>query len=204
LSKGFWLGKYEVTQAEWRAVMGANPSYYNGKKDNNAMGMDTWRFPVETVSWNNCQEFLKKTNARPRSGIKGKFKLPHEDEWEYACRGGLGNERPFYFGSELNGTQANCAGIFPYGTTTKGVYKQRPETVGSYAVKARHPWSLCDMHGNVCEWCDNKHKQSEDKRVMRGGFWQFHARLCRAAARYSFAPDTSGSDYGFRVCFRPD
>jgi formylglycine-generating enzyme required for sulfatase activity len=77
--------------------------------------------------------------------------LPHEDAWEFACRGGLGNESAYYWGNKLNGTQANCDGNHPYGTTTTGAYLEGPTAVGEYAEKFPHPWGLCDMHGNVWE-----------------------------------------------------
>ncbi len=124
---GFWMGKYEVTQAEWRAVMESNPSSFDGKKRNKAEGIDTSRFPVESVSWREiCNEggFLTKINAhggiQKAFGQVGQFRLPHEDEWEYACRGGRSNEQPFYWGDKLNGTEANCIGIAPYGTAEEG------------------------------------------------------------------------------------
>jgi formylglycine-generating enzyme required for sulfatase activity len=110
------------------------------------------------VSWNECQEYIKKLNSEvvpskltAAFGGQGKFKLPHEDEWEYACRGGLGNGRAFHWGDQLNGDKANCDGNYPYGTTTNGEYKQKTTPVGSYERVAPHPWGLCDMHGNVWE-----------------------------------------------------
>jgi len=85
-TKGFWLGKYEVTQGEWTAVMGSNPSQFDGKQDNNAKGLATSRFPVDKISWNDCQKLLKKLNAREGQpkifGQAGRFVLPREDEWD--------------------------------------------------------------------------------------------------------------------------
>jgi formylglycine-generating enzyme required for sulfatase activity len=129
-TKGFWLGKYTVTQEQWEAVMGTNPSFFSkqgGGKDE-VKGLDTSRFPAEQVSWDDCQDFLKKLNEKvtiPGALGKGRFALPHEDQWEYACRGGKGNKQPFYFGGELNGAQANCDGNTPFGTATKGAYLER-------------------------------------------------------------------------------
>lgn len=115
-TRGFWMGKYPVTQAEWQAVMEKNPSYFVLSEERwvkKAGINDTSRFPVENVSWNDCQEFLKKLNDAaqipPLMG-KGQLVLPHEDEWEYACRGGLGNKQPYYFGNSLKGDLANCMG----------------------------------------------------------------------------------------------
>lgn len=201
-TKGFWLGKYQVTQAEWKAVMGDNPSEFDGKKDNNAKGMDTSQFPVESVSWDECQKFLEKVNKRigieKVFGKTGKFVLPHEDQWEYACRGGKGNKQAFYFGNELNGTQANCDGNAPFGTDKKGDYKGRTTEVGSYAKDWPHPWGLCDMHGNVWQWCDNLYEKT-NMRIARGGSWRTGAWLCRSAYRSRIVPDYHRT-HGFRVC----
>ncbi|MBN9122321.1 MAG: SUMF1/EgtB/PvdO family nonheme iron enzyme [Planctomycetes bacterium] len=158
-TSGFWMGKYEVTQSEWAAVMKGTaleaPSFFRPE------GTDASRLPVESVSWNDCTEFLKRASAhngvQQAFGRSGTFRLPHEEEWEYACRGGLGNTRPFYFGDVLNGTEANCNGDKPYGTVTQGENWQGTIQVGSYAARFPHPWGLCDMHGNVWEWCDNRY-----------------------------------------------
>jgi formylglycine-generating enzyme required for sulfatase activity len=179
-SKGFWLGKYSVTQEQWQAVMGTNPSHFNGKEDNKAKGMDTQFFPVERVSWNDCQDFIQKVNKHLG---KGKVSLPHEDEWEYACRGGKGNKRPFYWGDSLNGKQANCVGtLLQYGTNAQGPYLDRTTRVGSYEKVAPHPWGLCDMAGDVLQWCDNLHTSHGTARALRGGSFCYIARFCRATA----------------------
>ncbi len=213
-SKGFWLGKYTVTQQEWTAVMdGHNPSYFcKGADGQGRVPEVTSRFPVETLSWDDCQEFLEKLNQRAADGAvervfgrRGRFVLPHEDEWEYACRGGLGNKQPYYFGSVLDGRQANCNGNYPYGATTKGPYLERPAEVGSYARDYPHPWGLCDMHGNIWQWCENKYNfYSRALRVMRGGSWSSDARGCRAANRLGMSPDLPVHFHGCRLCFRLD
>ncbi|MGL6097591.1 MAG: formylglycine-generating enzyme family protein, partial [Fimbriiglobus sp.] len=128
--------------------------------------------------------------------------LPHEYEWEYACRGGLGNRRPYHFGHALNGDKANCNGNVPYGTDTKGEYLARTTQVGTYSAEARHPWWLCDMHGNVSKWCNNEY--SINYRVIRGGAFASYARNCRGAHRYYDLPRGRLHNLGFRVCFRPD
>jgi len=202
---GFWLGKYTVTQEQWAAIMKKNPSWFSkgggGKKL--VEGMDTSRFPVEQVSWNDCQEFLKKLNekiALPSSLGRRKFALPHEREWEYACRGGKGNKSPFYFGEELNGASANCNGKLPFGATaTEGAYLRRTAEVGSYEQAAPHPWGLCDMGGNVWQWCDNKYEQHESHRALRGGCWYDRAAACRSASRSSGAPDIRFVGGGLRI-----
>jgi formylglycine-generating enzyme required for sulfatase activity/Tol biopolymer transport system component len=207
-SAGFWLGKFEVTQTEWKAVMGTNPSLFDGKNANLAKGMDTSRFPVENVNWHDCQEFVSKLNERvgtaaPEFGMRVRVSLPHEDEWEYACRGGLGNARVFYFGDVLDGTQANVDGTAPWGALGKGTKLGRPATVGSYERGQPHPWGLCDTHGNVAEWCENRYGLGEDTRVLRGGHWAVLPWECRAAGRGRAAPAARGDKGGLRGCVRP-
>jgi sulfatase modifying factor 1 len=203
-TSGFWLGKYPVTQEEWQAVMGNNPSEFNGWKDNKAKGMDTHRFPVDQVNWNECQKFLVRLNSRggvaKAFGSEGKFVLPHEDQWEYACRAGKGNDRAYYWGNELNGTQASCKGNNPFGTTIKGQSLERPCAVdfsnnGKYE---KHPWGLCHMSGNVFQWCSNLYDQK--KYVLRGGSWFFDAYVCRSANRGANTPEHRSTCDGFRVC----
>jgi formylglycine-generating enzyme required for sulfatase activity len=216
-SQGFWLAKYPVTQGQWKALMGNNPSYFTPaqeqvKKDGIT---DTSRFPVEDVYWDDpahkeysAQEFLRKMNASvtaPAAMGKGKFVLPHEDEWEYAARGGKGNKHPFYWGDRLNGDKANCRGTSPYGTDKPGDDKKRTTAVGDYAKAAPHPWGLCDMSGNVWQWCDNKYRSDEDSRVFRGGYWGGGATSCRPASRGGLdAGYLCGNIIGFRPCFRLD
>ena len=166
-TKGFWLGKYEVTQEQWQAVMGADPSHFKGAK-----------LPVEKVSWEDCQKFLKKC------GVKG-LRLPHEDAWEYAYRGGKGNKQAYYWGDTLN-DQANNGSA----KTTE---------VGSYESKAKHPWGLCDMSGNVWEWCDNLHSVGGSTLVVRSGSWSSGSYYCRAACRFNYEPGYRSFSVGFRV-----
>jgi len=206
-TKGFWLGKNPVTQAEWQALTGKNPSHFtkgSGGADK-VKGFDTTRFPVEQVSWDmicGSGGLLEKLNAvggvEKVFGKVGKFGLPHEDAWEYACRGGLGNKRPLYFGNELNGMQANIDGNYPFGTSAKGPYLERPTPVGSYAAKFPHPWGLCVMHGNVYEWCENLYEQTSS-RVLRGGSWSGLGNYCRAAYRFRIVPGNLSNLGGFRL-----
>ena len=187
-TKGFWLGEYEVQQSEWEGVMGDNPSMFKGA-----------RLPVERVSWEDCQKFIGKCEV---TGLK--VKLPHEDEWEYACRGGKGNKQVFYWGDVLNGDKANIDGNYPYGTTAKGDYKKKTTEVGSYAKVAPHPWGLCDMSGNVYEWCENLDTTGGSGRVVRGGSWGGSAGVCRSACRFGFDPaDSNYSVVGFRLALIP-
>ncbi len=186
-TKGFWLGKYEVQQSEWVRVMGDTPSKFKGPT-----------LPVEQVSWEDCQKFIGKC------GVKGlKVKLPHEDDWEYACRGGKGNKQAFYWGDVLNGDKANIDGNYPYGTSTKGDYKNKTTEVGSYEKSAPHPWGLCDMSGNVYEWCENRKTTGDFGLVIRGGGWVSHAWFCRSAIRFRDDPTGRYDNLGFRLALVP-
>ncbi|WP_238602763.1 formylglycine-generating enzyme family protein [Fimbriiglobus ruber] len=196
VSRGFWLGKYEVTQGEWTAIMGNNPSKFK----------EGGQFPAEQASWEDCQDFLAKIDKRFKEKLiafdsPGKFVLPHEDEWEYACRGGKGTRQPFSFGDVCNGTQSNCNGNFPYGTTFEGRYLGKTAEVGSCEKNYPHPWGLCDMHGNVWEWCENRIQDSKSHRSLRGGSWNGSARHCRAASRGDDEPSDRTSHHGFRVAY---
>ncbi len=180
-TNGFWMGKYPVTQVQWERIMVADPSRFKGNN-----------LPVERISWHQCQDFIKKCSV---SGLQ----LPHENQWEYACRGGKGNKQPFYWGNELSGFEANCHGTLPYGANNRGAYLAKTTKVGSYEKIAPHPWGLCDMHGNVWEWCENSHTILASYRVIRGGGWSSRPENCRSAksnlARFSYA----GIDIGFRL-----
>ncbi len=182
-SNGFWLGKYEVTQTQWEGVVGGNPSYLKGAN-----------LPVENVTWHGCRYFANKCSAL---GLK--LQIPHEDQWEYACRGGKGNKQPFYWGNTLNGEKANCNGNVPYGTDEKGVCLARTTEVGSYEKIAPHPWGLCDMHGNVREWCENSYKGGGSRRVVRGGSWMCASRVCRSSYRSIFDQGCCNGSLGFRL-----
>ena len=204
----FAMGKHEVTQALWQAVMGSNPSYFKG--DN---------LPVEHVSWNDCQAFISKLNQ-----ITGKtYRLPTEAEWEYACR--AGSTTPFNTGSNIFTAQANFNGNYPYNNNPKGIYRNNTMSVGSFAPNA---WGLYDMHGNVFEWCEddwheNYYGSPTDNRpwvdsprglsrVIRGGSYQCSASYCRSATRSSNRPNlcynrsscnSHDNSLGFRLVLVP-
>ncbi|MBN2311658.1 MAG: formylglycine-generating enzyme family protein [Candidatus Hydrogenedentes bacterium] len=197
LTKGFWVGKYEVTQAQWQAVMGDNPSNFRG---------DT--LPVEMVSWNDCQEFIEKLNAQGGGG----FRLPTEAEWEYACR--AGTTTPFCFGETISTDQANYNGGYTYGGG-RGENRQKTTPVGSFPANA---WGLHDMHGNVWEWCqdwydDDYYANSPERdpggpssgtgRAMRGASWYSLTWYCRSASRDRRGPVHTHSSVGFRVVCCP-
>ena len=217
-TNGFWLGKYEVTQEQWEALMGSNPSLFKGAK-----------LPVENLGWNDCVQYLNKVSEKlvlplryevstrtesgrfPFTTVKVKqesrgMRLPHENEWEYACRGGFQNSRVFYWENEAAGTKANYAGSVPFRATMKEDYLRKTAEVGSYETKIRHPWGLCDMHGNVHEWCENLYSEARSERVVRGGSWSSPSYLCRSAFRNGEPPIFGGNPVGlgFRVCLDSD
>lgn len=178
------IGKTEVTQTLWRAVMGTNPSYFKG--DN---------LPVENVSWNDCQTFIKKLNA-----ITGaNFRLPTEAEWEYAARGGKQSKNYTHSGSNDIGTVA-------------WYYSNSSSKTHPVGLKQPNELGICDMSGNVWEWCSDLYGSygryaqtnpsgatSGNYRVCRGGGWYGNAGSCRSAYRNHYTPDGRGSYLGFRL-----
>jgi formylglycine-generating enzyme len=198
LTKGFWLGKHEVTQRQWQSVMGKNPSW------SKSAGLDA---PVEQVSWNDCQEFVKKLNAPAGH----EYRLPTESEWEYACR--AGTTTAFHYGDGLDSSQANFDGLYPFGNGRKGEYRETTVKVGSFRPNA---WGLYDMHGNVWEWCQDWYGDYPSGavtdptgtgagrlRVLRGGSWNNFARYCRSAIRIWDSPTYSNFNLGLRVALVP-
>jgi formylglycine-generating enzyme required for sulfatase activity len=187
IKKAFYMGSYEVTQAQWRAVMGDNPSYYTGDDD----------LPVETVSWDDVQEFIKKLNAKEGTD---KYRLPSEAEWEYACRAGTTTRYSF-------GDSDSKLGEYAWYYDNSG---SKTHPVGQ---KKPNPWGLYDMHGNIWEWVqDTYHSDyngapadgsawagSGADRVNRGGSWSSYARYCRSAIRYFDARGRRNRDLGFRL-----
>ncbi|MCP4113742.1 MAG: SUMF1/EgtB/PvdO family nonheme iron enzyme [Desulfobacteraceae bacterium] len=194
LTKTFYMQKTEVTQAQWQAVMGENPSYFKDCGGN---------CPVEQVSWNDVQEFIKKLNR-----VTGKkYRLPTEAEWEYACR--AGTSTPFSFGRCLSPNQANYNGEYPLKGCSKGKYRKKTVPVASFSPNG---YGLYDMHGNVREWRQDWYGDyptgsvtnptgsgSSSYRVYRGGGWNSSAGYCRSAYRIRYSPGY-GNDYlGFRL-----
>lgn len=180
----YYIGKYEVTQAEWRAVMGSNPSNFKG--DN---------LPVENVSWNDCQTFISKLNSLTDKN----FRLPTEAEWEFAARGGNNSRGYKYSGSNNIGYVAWYDGNS--GSKTHPVGLKSPNELGLY-----------DMTGNVWEWCQdwygNYSSSSQTNptgsvsgscRVFRGGSWSRHARFCRVSYRNNDTPGISYDNLGLRL-----
>jgi formylglycine-generating enzyme required for sulfatase activity len=198
ITNAFYIGRYEVTQAQWRAVMGTNPKDFKGEKGDN--------LPVEMVNWKDAQEFIARLNALNDSYI---YHLPTEAEWEYACR--AGTVTAFAFGDSLSSEQANFDGKFPFGGASKGPYWERTAPVGRYQPNA---FGLYDMHGNVWEWVQDWYSRdyysrspgtdpqgppSGGQRVVRGGDWYAKARSLRSSNRESFSPGDNLMGIGFRV-----
>ena len=189
------MGVHPVTQEQWQALMGNNPS----------LSLHAKNLPVEDVSWEDCQEFLTKL----RENDKKPYRLPTEAEWEYACR--AGTTTPFCFGTTISTDQANYNGNDTYGTGKKGVYRMQTMPVGTFPKNA---WGLVDMHGNVSEWCQDWYSEyttfvvldpqgpnSGQHRVVRGGSWITDPNLCRAASRHRHKLGYRNDHVGLRVCF---
>ncbi len=214
LTRGFWLGQYEVTQSEYESVMGTNPSYFSSssKGSSQVADQDTSVFPVESVSWEDAVAFCRKlTEQDRRTGtlpLGWEYRLPTEAQWEYACR--AGTTTATLFGSSLSSRQANFDGNYPYNGASNGPYLKRPTRVGSYGPNA---WGLHDLHGNVWEWCrdwyaSDYYAESPDSdpqgspkasvRVIRGGSWSVDPRYCRAAFRDCRTPEYRNFFLGFR------
>jgi formylglycine-generating enzyme required for sulfatase activity len=217
ISRPFYLGAYEVTQKQYKKVLGTNPSSHSagGAGRGKVRGIDTGDFPVEQTTWNDAVAFCKKLSALPAEKGAGRaYRLPSEAEWEYACR--AGTKTPFAFGKSLSSRQANINGNPPYGGAEKGPYLDRTCKVGSYKPNA---WGLFDMHGNVWEWCadwygNDYYKKGPRRdptgpalggsRVLRGGCWYWHGLQARSAYRSYTAPDYRNRCVGFRVaCTTP-
>ena len=185
LTKPFYMGKHEVTQEQWEALMGKNPSTTKGAK-----------LPVTNVSWEDCQEFIKKLNAKTDGG----YRLPTEAEWDYACR--AGTTTAYSFGDKITPKDAN------YLDSKIG----KPVAVGSYKPNA---FGLFDMHGNVWEWCEDWHGEypfavtdpkgpaTGNRRVVRGGSSGYYGSFARSSNRYYSLPTNRGSLGGFRLARTP-
>jgi formylglycine-generating enzyme required for sulfatase activity len=211
LTRGFWAGKYEVTQGQWKRVAGKLPGPLT------AAGKAGADFPVYNVNYPEAESFCRKLTERGRrsGGLPAgwEFRLPTEAQWEYACR--AGTKTATAFGDRLSSKQANFQGN-PYNGAERGPSLRRATEVGSYAANA---WGLCDMHGNVCEWCRDwyhrklpggadpdlsavkgtKNRDGTYSRVRRGGAWCDDGWPNRSAFRQRFEPDRRSDHIGFRV-----
>ena len=189
--KGYMMGKYEVTQAQWEAIMNENPSHFKGA-DN----------PVEMVSWYECQTFLRKLNDQPavkKSGLE--FRLPTNAEWEYACRAGsIGKYCKLVNEEEITEDTLGRVAWFRDNSDrqTHPVGQKEPNAFGLY-----------DMNGNVWEWCQEEYgsiessakgQHNEHDRIYHGGCWLLSAKICEASFRGGFSPSHQNSRLGFRLC----
>ncbi|MCA2630254.1 MULTISPECIES: formylglycine-generating enzyme family protein [unclassified Microcystis] len=207
----FFMGKYPITQAQWKAIasrtdlkvekdLDLNPAYFKDRPDSD-------RRPVEQVNWDHAIEFC----ARLSKLTGREYRLPSEAEWEYACR--AGTTTPFYFGETITGELANYNASRIYAEEPKGEYRQQTTPVGQFHPNA---FGLYDMHGNVREWCaDTWHDNydgaptdgspwiengNDNRSPLRGGSWGFNPTFCRSAIRNYFdRRDYRDNDYGFRV-----
>ncbi len=192
ITRPFYLGKYPVTQEQWEAVTGNNPSNVLEPKS-----------PVVNVSWEDCRQFCDMLNAKPHAA--GKFQLPTEAQWEYACR--AGSTTSYCFGSE-----ESRLGDFAWYAANAQLQAH------SIGTKLPNVWGLYDMHGNVWQWCldwyDRGYYANSPKddpmgpatgpgRVFRGGGWDYPAASCRSAYRSEAEPDCRNYDLGLRVCLIP-
>jgi formylglycine-generating enzyme required for sulfatase activity len=206
----FCIGKYPITQAQWRSVatlpqinqkLNPDPSHFKGDKR-----------PVECVSWLDAMEFCRRLSKYTRR----EYRLPSEAEWEYACR--AKTTTSFHFGETITTDYVNYDGNYPYGDAQKGEYRKETTDVGS--LKGANAFGLYDMHGNVWEWCaddwHDSHKGAppdtqirikdiknyeapETRKLLRGGSWHGHARYCRSAYRGSSNARDQDNIIGFRV-----
>ena len=205
--RDYRMGKYEVTQAQWEAVMGENPSKFKGADH-----------PVECVSWDDCQAFLEKLNAHPATRASGLvFRLPTEEEWETACRAGSTNAYcRLADGTEITEATLGRVAWYVDNASTRPCWLSRflafaeriidrvhevdwSETLSHKPVGRKEPnaWGLHDMHGNVWEWTETAVGGSC---VYRGGGWLDSARSCESSNRFRFSPVNRLSNLGFRLC----
>ena len=214
LTKGFWMLETEVTQAMWESVMGENPSWFSteGIGSEEVSGQETLRFPVEEVSWDDCQSFCRKLSDKLGLTVS----LPAEAQWEYACR--AGTTTAYSFGSNEsdlwrygNYCDASNTNDFNWQDKAHNDGHDRTAPVASYAPNA---WGLYDMHGNVWEWCQDWYDEdyyaespasdptgptSGSLRVDRGGSWSSLAECCRSAFRDYCEPGARSNNLGFRI-----
>jgi formylglycine-generating enzyme required for sulfatase activity len=217
LTRGFWMGKFEITQAQWSAIAGAFPD----RPPSAAFGIGA-DVPVYWVSYEDATQLCERATdagSADRSLPRGwRFSLPTEAQWEYACRAGTTTATSF--GDRLGGGQANFSGA-PLNGGARGPAHGRSVRVGSYPPNA---WGLCDMHGNVFEWCRDwyharlpggvdpdlstvkgtPNRDGTHSRVRRGGAWNDDGQFCRSALRLRYEPHRRSDHIGFRVAVVSD
>jgi serine/threonine protein kinase len=213
IKEEFEIAVHTVTQGQWQALMGDNPSSFSRNSQNKDIVQvfsdeDLEKFPVDSVSWDMVAKgkdsFLGKLNEREK-GRGWLYRLPTEAEWEYACRGGATSEKDcsyhFYFHkptNDLSSQQANFAGDWPFGNAPKGRWLRRPTMVDDPAYPP-NSLGLHHMHGNVWQLCDDLYEPGNSYRVVRGGTWDSAGEQCRAAFRVKIAPMNRTHYTGFRL-----
>jgi formylglycine-generating enzyme required for sulfatase activity len=220
IGRGFWMGKYEVTQGQWQKVMGRTlpeqrlmdpkqprPLGDNSKRDHAGLGPE---YPIYFASYGEAQEFCARlTEDERRAGRLGPewaYGLPTEAQWEFACRAGTATATAF--GDRLGSAQANFDGATPFNEAPTGPFLRETKPVGSYPANG---WGLHDMHGNLWEWCrdvaripsrfrtDPFQRPSTLERAARGGCWYEPGQHCLSTSRISLPTLARGSGLGLRV-----
>ena len=193
ISKKFYIGKYEVTQEQWYKVMGTNPAHFKTEE----VGGDSRRHPVETVSWDDVQDFIRRLNSMEGTSV---YRLPTEAEWEYAARAGSTGDYCF-------GNNAGLLGEYAWYTENSN---NKTHPVGQ---KKPNAWGLYDVHGNVWEWCEDFYHDTYKGapndgsawvtggkyRILRGGSWGGLQGVARAVYRFNNYPGYRNDFIGFRV-----
>jgi formylglycine-generating enzyme required for sulfatase activity len=203
LTKGFYLGRYPVTNEEYGRYLAANPNAEEPKFWGD-IRFNRPRLPVVGVSWDDAAAFIRWLNEQAGQELYG---LPTEAQWEYACR--AGTRTPFYTGRCLGTGRANYDGGYPIVGCPEGEYRERTTPVDEFPP---NPWGLHDMHGNVWEWCTDWYGEYPDGpvvdptgpasgsyHVIRGGSWYSHAQNCRSALRSLYSPGSRSKLLGFRL-----
>ncbi len=208
IKEDFEIALHDVTQGQWAAIMGNNPSWFSRSNGGRSWVLEfsdeeLKLFPVENVSWDDAQQFITKLNEKER-GRGYLYRMPSEAEWEYACRGGATSLEEcsyhFYFDkptNDLSSGQANFNGNEPFGKAPSGPWLMRPTRVGAYPS---NKLGLCDIHGNVWQWTDTARGSD---RVDRGGSWRDSSRDCRAGYRGWLPPTYQNMNVGFRLARVP-
>lgn len=199
--KPFFMGRYPITQVQWRAIASRPKIKHDLDPDPSCFKGDNR--PIERVSWYDAEEFCDRLSQKTRRF----YRLPSEAEWEYACR--ARETTPFYFGATIT---TNLANFCEQGQSMNRVDRKQTTEVGSFPANA---FGLCDIHGNVWEWCaDYEHENyqgaplngsawlnsgNKEYRILRGGSWDSLPHLCRSASRFSENPTITDKAFGFRV-----
>ena len=204
ITKPFYMAKYPVTQEQYRTITLGSPSNFSdtGIFKKQVQGLDTSKFPVENVSWDDAQAFCKQMRESDKQGRK--FRLPTEAEWEFACRAGA--KTAYFFGDD-----AKNLGDYAW------IEKNSEGRMHEVGTRKPNPWGLCDMHGNVWQWCEDYYglyeglpkrdpvrsvKSGEGLHVIRGGGPGVEVERCRAACRSTLAtPNDRSSIVGFRIAY---